>query len=144
MPARNVYTCTYVYAYRSFFDPFFFVSSKMRQRFFPPSKLSFLPPFLLSFPRSRKFYSPLAPEIVSVRTALNERRLFIELCPFRSDACKHGWNEWKQKARESRDSTRSRISLPLSLSLRHACASDCGIRRGDGARYCLCLRSKLQ
>lgn len=51
--ARNVYTCMYVYAYRSFFDPFFF--SKMRQRFFPPSKLSFLPPFLLSFPRSRKF-----------------------------------------------------------------------------------------
>lgn len=115
MPARNVYTCTYVYAYRSFFDPFFFVSSKMRQRFFPPSKLSFLPPFLLSFPRSRKFYSPLAPEIVSVRTALNERRLFIELCPFRSDACKHEWRG--NKRRGNRGILRVHESPSLSLSL---------------------------
>lgn len=91
----------YIYIYRSFFDPFFFFSSS--NGFFSPFKLSFLPSFL--FQNRENF---------SLEARLNER-LFIELCPFRWDACKHGWNEWKGNKRRGVERDSRIPSLSLSL-----------------------------
>lgn len=77
---------------------------------------------------------------------------FIDLCPFRSDACKHAGNEWKGNKRrgnrrEDFYAFTNSPSLSLSLSPSRACERFWNPERRRRRRrrcYCLCSRSKLQ